>query len=79
MSALGQKRTFLRSVAMSAIPPKADINGRCLDVTVALAKQLKRELPRPSLRDMSADLFARGHATPAGKAYSASAVQFMLG
>jgi DNA invertase Pin-like site-specific DNA recombinase len=47
--------------------------------TVALAKQLKRELPRPSLRDISAELFARGHATPAGKAYSASAVQSMLG
>ena len=47
--------------------------------TAALAKQLKRELPRPSLRDISAELFARGHATPAGKAYSASAVQSMLG
>ena len=46
---------------------------------VALAKQLKRELPRPSLRDISAELFARGHVTPAGKAYSASAVQSMLG
>ena len=46
---------------------------------VALAKQLKRELPRPSLRDISAELFVRGHATPAGKAYSASAVQSMLG
>jgi hypothetical protein len=32
MSALGQKRTFLRSVAMSAIPPKADIGTRHLDV-----------------------------------------------
>jgi hypothetical protein len=29
---LGQKRTFLRSVAMSAIPPKADIDGRSPDV-----------------------------------------------
>jgi DNA invertase Pin-like site-specific DNA recombinase len=46
---------------------------------VALAKQLKRELPRPSLRDISAALFAAGHATPAGKPYSASAVQSMLG
>jgi hypothetical protein len=32
MSALGHKRTFLRSVAMSAIPPKADIDGRSPDV-----------------------------------------------
>jgi DNA invertase Pin-like site-specific DNA recombinase len=46
---------------------------------VALAKQLRRELPRPSLRDISDALFARGHATPLGKPYSASAVQSMLG
>jgi hypothetical protein len=32
MSPLGQKRTFSRSVAMSAIPPKADIGKRRLDV-----------------------------------------------
>jgi hypothetical protein len=35
MSALGQKRTFLRSVAMSALPPKADIGERDDDVRVA--------------------------------------------
>ena len=46
---------------------------------VALAKQLKRELPRPSLRDISDALFTRGHATPLGKPYSASAIQSMLG
>jgi DNA invertase Pin-like site-specific DNA recombinase len=46
---------------------------------VALAKQLKRELPRPSLREISDELFARGFATPLGKPYSASAVQSMLG
>jgi hypothetical protein len=46
---------------------------------VALAKQLRRELPRPSLRDISDALFARGYATPLGKPYSASAVQSMLG
>ena len=46
---------------------------------VALAKQLRRELPRPSLRDVSDALFARGYATPLGKPYSASAVQSMLG
>ena len=46
---------------------------------VALAKQLKRELPRPSLRDISGALFDRGYATPLGKPYSASAVQSMLG
>jgi hypothetical protein len=27
MSALGQKQTFSRSIAMSALPPKADIAG----------------------------------------------------
>jgi hypothetical protein len=32
MSALGQKRTFSRSIAMSALPPKADIAQRGLDV-----------------------------------------------
>jgi hypothetical protein len=32
MSALGQKQTSSRSVAMSALPPKADIDGRCFDV-----------------------------------------------
>ena len=32
MSALGQKRTFSRSVAMSALPPKADIVSRDPDV-----------------------------------------------
>jgi hypothetical protein len=46
---------------------------------VALAKQLRRELPRPSLRDISDALFVRGYATPLGKRYSASAVQSMLG
>ena len=46
---------------------------------VALARQLRRELPRPSLRDISDALFARGHATPLGKPYSASAIQSMLG
>ena len=46
---------------------------------VALAKQLRRELSRPSLRDISGALFARGYATPLGKPYSASAVQSMLG
>jgi DNA invertase Pin-like site-specific DNA recombinase len=46
---------------------------------VALAKRLKRELPRPSLRDISAALFNRGYTTPAGNPYSASAVQSMIG
>jgi hypothetical protein len=32
MSALGQKRTLKRLVPMSALPPKADIAGRQLDV-----------------------------------------------
>ena len=32
MSALGQKRTFWPFIAMSALPPKADIAGRRLDV-----------------------------------------------
>jgi hypothetical protein len=32
MSALGQKQTLTTTPAMSAIPPKADIAGRQLDV-----------------------------------------------
>jgi hypothetical protein len=32
MSALGQKQTFSRVRLMSALPPKADIAGRQLDV-----------------------------------------------
>jgi hypothetical protein len=32
MSALGQKQTFQNVRAMSAIPPKADVAGRQLDV-----------------------------------------------
>jgi hypothetical protein len=32
MSALGQKRTFPRVRPMSALPPKADIEGRQFDV-----------------------------------------------
>jgi hypothetical protein len=32
MSALGQKRTLPRLRVMSALPPKADIAGRQLDV-----------------------------------------------
>ena len=44
-----------------------------------MAKQLKRELPRPSLRDISDALLTKGYATPLGKPYSASAVQSMLG
>jgi hypothetical protein len=32
MSALGQKQTFGPFIAMSALPPKADIAGRQFDV-----------------------------------------------
>jgi hypothetical protein len=32
MSALGQKQTFRPFIAMSALPPKADIAGQPLDV-----------------------------------------------
>jgi hypothetical protein len=32
MSALGQKRTLMRLLPMSALPPKADIAGRRLNV-----------------------------------------------
>jgi hypothetical protein len=46
---------------------------------IELVRQLKRELPRPSLPDISDALFGKGYATPLGKPYSASAVRSMLG
>lgn len=46
--------------------------------TVALAKELQRE-KRMSLRKIAAALAAKGHVTPKGNQYSASAVQAMLG
>jgi DNA invertase Pin-like site-specific DNA recombinase len=46
--------------------------------TVALARQLRRELPRPSLRDLATALHARGHVNGAGNPYSATAVKNML-
>jgi DNA invertase Pin-like site-specific DNA recombinase len=46
--------------------------------TVALARQLRRDLPRPSLRDLSAALHARGHVNGAGNAYSATAIKNMI-
>jgi DNA invertase Pin-like site-specific DNA recombinase len=49
---------------------------------VALARELARPpdgyARRPSLRKVSAELAARGHTTPSGKPYSASAVASML-
>jgi len=46
--------------------------------TVKLAKELSQQPPRLSLRDISASLFAQGHAAGTGNPYSASAVQSML-
>jgi DNA invertase Pin-like site-specific DNA recombinase len=45
---------------------------------VELAKALKSRGGRVSLREVSAELAARGYMTPSGKPYSASAVQSML-
>jgi DNA invertase Pin-like site-specific DNA recombinase len=44
---------------------------------VALAKEIKSR--GVSLRDVAAELAARGYTTPSGKAYSASAITSMLG
>jgi DNA invertase Pin-like site-specific DNA recombinase len=46
--------------------------------TVALARQLRRELPRPSLRELAGALAERGHVNGAGNPYSATAVKNML-
>jgi DNA invertase Pin-like site-specific DNA recombinase len=45
---------------------------------VALAKAIKSRGGRVSLREVSAELAAKGYTTPSGKPYSASAVQSML-
>ena len=45
---------------------------------VALAKEIKGQGGRVSLRDVAASLAAKGHTTPSGKPYSASAVASML-
>jgi hypothetical protein len=42
MSALSQKQTLHRSNAMSALPPKADIAGRRLDVRFVPKADLMR-------------------------------------
>jgi hypothetical protein len=39
MSAMGQKQTLADVRAMSALPPKADINARPHDVRLSLKKQ----------------------------------------
>jgi DNA invertase Pin-like site-specific DNA recombinase len=46
---------------------------------VALAKEIKARGVRVSLRDVAAELEAKGYATPSGKSYSASAIASMLG
>jgi len=46
--------------------------------TVTLARELKKQSPRLSLREISASLLANGHATSQGRPYSASAIQSML-
>jgi Recombinase len=45
---------------------------------VALAKEIKGRGGRVSLREVAAELEARGYVTPSGKRYSASAVASML-
>ena len=40
MSALGQKRTFCGAIAMSALPPKADI-PRCMERPLTLRQKRK--------------------------------------
>jgi hypothetical protein len=51
MSALGQKQTLHPSNAMSALPPKADIAGRRLDVRfvpktdITIVDAVERKVP----------------------------------
>jgi len=51
MSALGQKQTWRFETAMSAIPPKADINRRRLDVRFVPEADIRRYHPIPSSQD----------------------------
>ena len=52
----------------------AEANPQLVD----LAQQLSQQRPRPSLRQISAELAARGFKTSRGLSYSASAVSSML-
>jgi hypothetical protein len=47
MSALGQKRTFSEVCAMSALPPKADIAGRQLNVRFVPLTDIGTPIRRP--------------------------------
>ena len=52
MSALGHKRTFRSAIAMSALPPKADITEHCGHV---------RFVPKADIsREITLSVFARG-------------------
>ncbi|MGB8741815.1 MAG: hypothetical protein WCD52_16710, partial [Xanthobacteraceae bacterium] len=42
MSAMGQKRTWLDQIAMSALPPKADIAGQQFDVRLVPKADIRR-------------------------------------
>ena len=52
MSALGQKQTSRPEITMSALPPKADIAGRKLDVCFVP----KTDIERGSLDDLVSQL-----------------------
>ena len=45
---------------------------------VALARQLKRKRPKPTLRAIAAELAAQGHLASSGKPFEASVVMRMV-
>ena len=51
MSASGQKQTWRYEIAMSALPPKADVAGRQLDVRFVPKADIPRLRPRLALFD----------------------------
>ena len=82
------EKTSLVAKLKAARDPKRAAIGKCggrksyaeaKPETVVLAKELKRQSPRLSLRAISASLRDKGHTAGSGRPYSASAVQSMLG
>jgi len=81
------EKTSLVAKLKAARDPKRAAIGKCggrksyaeaKPETVVLAKELKRQSPRLSLRAISASLRDKGHTAGSGRPYSASAVQSML-
>jgi hypothetical protein len=61
MSALGQKRTLDQVRVMSALPPKADIAWRQLDVRFVPKADVRADPHRPKVQELTCNTCARLH------------------